>query len=721
MVVLEAFESRRLLSVAGVRAMEWESRSIDVFAGRWIVQLDSVTGSRDQQTADAESRASVQKLIRVQQQLVSDGLFLVNTPTSWSASRAMREFRKLPGFRSAEPDRVMVSEAVPNDPSYSQMWGLDQPNNFDVNAPLAWDITTGSSSVVVGVIDSGVDWRHPDLLDNVYTNPSETPGNGIDDDANGFVDDVHGWDFLANDNDPTDVFGHGTHVAGTIGARGNNALGVTGVNWNVSIMPFRCGGVDPSDRTLSGAALLASMNYVTLMRQRGVNIRATNNSWGGGGASPQFQAAVQAHNNLGVLFVAAAGNDGRNTDAAPNFPSGYDIPNVIAVANITSTGSLATSSNYGVNSVDVGAPGSAILSTYLGNGYASLTGTSMASPHVAGAVALAFAAVPTATVANVKQAILESATPTASLAGKVVSGGRLNVAAMLQVLASYPATPSSPDLVSASDSGQTSFDNITNDSTPTFAGTALPGEAIFIRRNGTIDQTLQADTNGSWTYTPGSALPDGAHRFTAQARNANGTSAESDPAVITIDTVSPTTFGNTFSFAALPHRVIFSFSENVADSFTASDVVLQNLTTGQTLAASDLKIAYTASTNSTAVSILSGGGILTSGNYRLSLPATSINDAAGNNLAAASNFDFYFLNGDLSPNRKVDFNDLLILTQNFSKTGQTYTQGNLDYDPQGNVDFSDLLIMVQNYKLSLSLAPLVSVATPRTFSEELLA
>ncbi|MEJ2721493.1 MAG: S8 family serine peptidase, partial [bacterium] len=274
------------------------------------------------------------------------------------------------------------------------------------------------------------DWHHIDLADNIYTNPGEIPGNGIDDDGNGFVDDVHGWDFVNNDNDPYDDAGHGSHVAGTIAAVGNNGIGVVGVSWSAKILPIKFLNSGGSGST---ADAILSVEYATLM-----HVRLTNNSWGGGGFSTALRDAIEAAGDEGILFVAAAGNYGENTDIYPHYPSSYDLDNIISVANTTDRDLLSGSSNYGAVTVDLGAPGTNILSTFPGNTYGSISGTSMATPHVSGAVSLLWSAGPSLGHLDVKDIIMSSVDPNPVLAGRTVSGGRLNVFNMLTGLDSIP-------------------------------------------------------------------------------------------------------------------------------------------------------------------------------------------------------------------------------------------------------------------------------------------
>ena len=289
----------------------------------------------------------------------------------------------------------------------------------DMDAPEAWDITTGSSDIVVAVIDTGVDYNHPDLNDNMWVNVAEL--NGVadyDDDENGYVDDIYGFDFINNEGDPYDDHGHGTHCSGTIAAEGNNGDGVVGVNWNAKIMALKFLGSDGSGDTLDA---IDAINYAI---DNGADIMS--NSWGGGSFSQALKDTISVANDEGILFVTAAGNSRKNTDRRPHYPSSYDVPNIISVAATDHNDALAGFSNYGPNSVDLGAPGVDILSTYP-DGYAWGDGTSMAAPHVAGAAALIMAQNPEISVADLKAKILDSVDPVSALNGITVTGGRLNV------------------------------------------------------------------------------------------------------------------------------------------------------------------------------------------------------------------------------------------------------------------------------------------------------
>ncbi|REJ47775.1 MAG: subtilase [Microcystis flos-aquae DF17] len=350
---------------------------------------------------------------------------------SLSVEKILKQYRSNPIFEYIEPDYILTKGTItpkatfPNDPSFNQLWGLHNTGqsggtpDADIDAPEAWDIQTGNPNLVIGVLDTGVDYNHQDLVGNIWTNPGEIANDGIDNDGNGYIDDIRGWDFAYNDNNPSDVDGHGTHVSGTIAGKGNNGVGVTGVAWNAKIMPLKFLD-DTGSGTLSNAIL--AINYATAK-----GVKLTNNSWGGGPYTQALYDAINAAGQAGALFIAAAGNNSANADINPMYPAAYNLDNIVSVASTTRTDSLSWFSNYGLNSVDLGAPGSDIYSLAPGGGYATLSGTSMASPHVAGAAALLWSQNPTWTAQQVKNALMNTGDSIAALAGKTVSGKRLNV------------------------------------------------------------------------------------------------------------------------------------------------------------------------------------------------------------------------------------------------------------------------------------------------------
>jgi subtilisin family serine protease len=318
----------------------------------------------------------------------------------------------------AEPDYIVSRTEVTNDPLLSQQWALQK-----ISASQAWEVTKGSSKVKVAIIDSGIDYTHPDLKGNIWVNPGETPNNGKDDDGNGYIDDVYGWDFANNDKDPMDGHGHGTHVAGTIAASTNNGQKIAGVAWHAKMAGLKFLS-DSGSGSTSGA--IEAIAYSTAM-----GFKVSNNSWGGGGYSRSLKEVIEKAGENGQLFCAAAGNSKSNNDKNPHYPSNYDCENIISVAASDRTDKLASFSCYGKNSVDLAAPGVGILSLLPNNRTASWSGTSMATPHVAGAATLIFAINPNATHSEVKNAIMTTVDPIPEFNEKMITGGRINVASAL--------------------------------------------------------------------------------------------------------------------------------------------------------------------------------------------------------------------------------------------------------------------------------------------------
>jgi subtilisin family serine protease len=356
-----------------------------------------------------------------------------------SVEQAVEQAQADPRVEYAEPNYLYeTNDTRPNDPRFGDEWGLMNPFSSlsssstpaDIGATRAWDITTGSDDLVVAVIDTGIDVAHEDLAPNIWTNPREIAGNGVDDDNNGFVDDVHGWNFRDGSKDVFVDAGqdlHATHVAGTIGAVGNNNLGVVGVAWHVKIMSLKfLGG---SKGTGSTGNAVKAIQYAIDQKNSGVNVRVINSSWGGPGASQALRDKIQEAGDNGIVFVCSAGNDGNDNDgSSPDFPAAFagSLSNVISVAAIDSLDTLADFSNYGHAATTVAAPGQSIWSTFPNNSYGQLSGTSMSSPHVTGVVALLLANEPQLTPSEVKQRIISTAEPTDALVSKINASGRVN-------------------------------------------------------------------------------------------------------------------------------------------------------------------------------------------------------------------------------------------------------------------------------------------------------
>ena len=341
----------------------------------------------------------------------------------------IRQLEQDPDVLYAEPNYIYYPSDLPND-WISKLWGLHNDGTYgttdaDIDAREAWNISTGHSSVVVAVTDTGADWDHPDLEDNIWVNSGEINGNGIDDDGNGYVDDIIGWDFASNDNNPNDDDGHGSHVAGVIGATGNNGKGVVGVNWDVSIMPLRIMGP-------YGASTTAAMRGIQYAVDNGAQV--INASWGGPGSSNAIYDAIAYANDRGVLFVTASGNEGRNSDSMSNYPNNYNLPNIVSVGSTGVNDRMSNFSNYGASTVDLAAPGEGIYSTYRNGGYAWEDGTSMSCPFVAGAAALALSVDPNLDALELKSLLMDTGDPLNDLQGYTVSGRRLNIYTLLSTL-----------------------------------------------------------------------------------------------------------------------------------------------------------------------------------------------------------------------------------------------------------------------------------------------
>ena len=373
---------------------------------------------------------------------------LVQATDGRSVEELLAAYRSDPNVLYAEVDQPLSIDLVPNDPQFNGLWGLNNTGqtggtaDADINTPEAWDFTTGDSGIVIASIDTGIDYNHPDLVDNLWVNPGEIPGNGLDDDGNGYVDDVYGINTIDGSGNPFDDNGHGTHTSGTMAATGNNADGVTGVAWNTKIVS--CKFLDVNGNGFTSDAI-ECLDYLLDLKTRvvnPVNIVLSNNSWGGGGFSQVLHDAIAAHQAADILFVASAGNSNSNNDTQPSYPGSYDLPGIISVAATDHNDLKAFFSSYGRSSVDVGAPGVNILSTfpvggctlctsanqYNPAGYGVISGTSMAAPHVAGLAALLKAQDTSRNIAQIKNLIISSGQAIPALTDITVSGKRIRAA-----------------------------------------------------------------------------------------------------------------------------------------------------------------------------------------------------------------------------------------------------------------------------------------------------
>lgn len=391
----------------------------------------------------------------------------------------------------AEPNYEVQAIGLPNDAKWPSLWGMQK-----IAAPAAWDTWQGDPNFTVAVIDTGIDYNHEDLKDNIWKNTKEIAGNGIDDDANGYVDDVQGWNFYWVNNNPMDGNGHGTHCAGTIAGKGNNSLGVAGVNWNAKLMPVKVLGDDGSGFNFD--------IYDGIMYAVNNGARVTSNSYGGGGASSLIASALTAAKNKGVLFIAAAGNESLATASYPAYYSKtYD--NVVSIASTESNDTLSSFSNYG-DGVNIAAPGRDILSTVPNNGYQAYSGTSMATPHVAGLATLIWSKQPSLSYLQIKDAILTSGDAVAALVGKVDTGTRINAANALAKVIAAPSNPS-PTATMAPTATATPAPTVTVTAAPTVAPTAAPTVAPTVAPTAapTVAPTLAPTATPSPTPAPTTA------------------------------------------------------------------------------------------------------------------------------------------------------------------------------------------------------------------------
>ena len=426
------------------------------------VPMKGITISRSANDSEPEvlvrfkpnvSPADIKKLVAKNNDEVEDnieavnGLVAIDDLDNKSAKTVAEQYAKLTDLVDYAEENIQIkldpqegrqdfsenydfnAEAVPNDPMFAEQWALKNEgqnggkSKADISAVEAWKKTKGSKKVVVAVLDTGVDYNHQDLATNMWFRPENIPA--YKDAELGTINDINGFDADAKLQDPMDDNGHGTHCAGVIGAEGDNSEGIAGVNWEVQIMPLKFlsrGGFGSTKNAIE------AINYVIDRKRAGVNIRIVSNSWGSTAKSKALGDVIKAAGEEGILFIAAAGNEGSDNDSRPHYPSNYDLPNMVSVAALDRNDNLASFSNFGVKTVHVAAPGTDIMSTWLNAGYREASGTSMATPYVSGVAALIVAQNPDISVEKLREKLVNSVDKLDSLNGKIKSGGRINAA-----------------------------------------------------------------------------------------------------------------------------------------------------------------------------------------------------------------------------------------------------------------------------------------------------
>jgi len=493
----------------------------DAVAGEVLVKFRS--GATEfsvyyaQQDADAD----------VKEQVSATGVWRFRS-RSKTTTTLIKELSARNDVEYAEPNYIVHAILTPNDPRFPELWGLLNTGQTvggvvgtpgaDIKATLAWDVSTGSRSTVVGVIDTGIDYNHPDLAANVWSAPtafSVTVGGVVINCAAG----THGYNAITNTCNPLDDNDHGSHVSGTIGGVGNNGVGVVGVNWTASIMGMKFLDASGSGSTANAIKAIDFAIQTKNVFGANANVRVLSNSWGGGGFSQALLDAINRANTADMLFSAAAGNNGTNNDTTPHYPSSYNAPNIVAVAATDNRDALASFSNYGATSVHLGAPGVNVLSTTTNNTYSSFSGTSMATPHVSGAAALVLSRC-TLTTAALKSNLLANVDPIASLSGRTTTGGRLNVNKAIRACSGPTPTPTPTPTGDFSLSATPSSQTVRRGSSTTYTVTVTPSGGF----NGTVSFSVSGLPSGaSASFSPPTVTASGSTTMTVTTSSSRGT------------------------------------------------------------------------------------------------------------------------------------------------------------------------------------------------------
>ena len=519
----------------------------EVAAGQVLIKFNAA--------ANAQGRQDMQWLEDIDRaDAVNDAGVMRMHSRSKDTGTLIRDLERRGDILYVEPDYIVHSTAVPNDPSYGQLWAMKNTGQAilgstgtagaDIGAQSAWDVTTGSSAVVIGVVDTGIDYTHPDLAANVWSNPGGVGGCPAG---------THGYNAIAKSCDPMDDNFHGTHVSGTIGAIGNNGTGVVGVNWTTSIMSLKF--LDSTGSGTTSNAIVA-IDFAVRAKMAGVNVRVLSNSWGGPGLSQSLSNEIAKANANDILFVAAAGNSSSNNDVTPSYPASFNLPNIIAVAATDNQDNLASFSDYGPTTVHLGAPGVSILSTQPGNLYQYLSGTSMATPHVSGAAALILSK-STLTTAQLKSLILQSVDPIPSLAGRTVTGGRLNVCRAIPgcVLPSFSLSSITPSVTVPNGGGTAVYNLSIGDAGGFTSPVSLSVSGLPAGVTAAFSPNPDTGTTSTLTLTVGSGVAAGSFPLTVTGTGGYPTAMTSSANITLVE--SPTVPVVAWTKVAIEGQTVF--------------------------------------------------------------------------------------------------------------------------------------------------------------------